>query len=156
MDCIFCKIAAGEIPSTKVYEDQQILAFRDIAPMAPTHILVRTALWLLTFLRLSPRSPRMRDWKTATVWFPIVARMPDRPFITCISIFWAASSCLWKWLDKRRFAIIINTDHNKIRLRGAGCIRLRLDYVVLTREPDTVSTVVGKDAYMRYLVSHCT
>jgi histidine triad (HIT) family protein len=38
--CLFCKIAAGEIPSTKVYEDAQILAFRDIAPMAPTHILV--------------------------------------------------------------------------------------------------------------------
>ena len=40
MDCLFCKIAAGEIPSTKVYEDDKILAFRDIAPMAPTHILV--------------------------------------------------------------------------------------------------------------------
>ena len=40
MDCIFCKIAAGEIPANKVYEDQQILAFRDIAPMAPVHILV--------------------------------------------------------------------------------------------------------------------
>ena len=40
MDCIFCKIAAGEIPSTKVYEDEQVLAFRDIAPMAPSHILV--------------------------------------------------------------------------------------------------------------------
>jgi len=40
MDCLFCKIAAGEIPSTKVYEDERILAFRDIAPMAPTHILV--------------------------------------------------------------------------------------------------------------------
>ena len=40
MDCLFCKIAAGEIPSTKVYEDAQILAFRDIAPQAPTHILV--------------------------------------------------------------------------------------------------------------------
>ena len=40
MDCLFCKIAAGEIPSTKVYEDETILAFRDIAPMAPTHILV--------------------------------------------------------------------------------------------------------------------
>lgn len=40
MDCIFCKIAAGEIPSTKVYEDEKVLAFRDIAPMAPTHILV--------------------------------------------------------------------------------------------------------------------
>ena len=39
-DCLFCKIAAGEIPSTKVYEDEDVLAFRDIAPMAPTHILV--------------------------------------------------------------------------------------------------------------------
>ena len=38
--CIFCKIAAGEIPSTKVYEDELVLAFRDIAPQAPTHILV--------------------------------------------------------------------------------------------------------------------
>ena len=40
MDCIFCKIVAGEIPSNKVYEDDKVLAFRDIAPMAPTHILV--------------------------------------------------------------------------------------------------------------------
>lgn len=40
MDCLFCKIAAGEIPSQKVYEDEEILAFRDIAPMAPVHILV--------------------------------------------------------------------------------------------------------------------
>ncbi|MGN0680248.1 MAG: histidine triad nucleotide-binding protein [Oscillospiraceae bacterium] len=40
MDCIFCKIIAGEIPSTKVYEDDDILAFRDINPQAPTHILV--------------------------------------------------------------------------------------------------------------------
>ena len=39
-NCIFCMIAAGAIPSTKVYEDDQILAFRDINPMAPTHILV--------------------------------------------------------------------------------------------------------------------
>ena len=40
MDCLFCKIVAGDIPSTKVYEDEKVLAFRDIAPMAPTHILV--------------------------------------------------------------------------------------------------------------------
>ena len=40
MNCLFCKIIAGEIPSTKVYEDETILAFRDIAPQAPTHILV--------------------------------------------------------------------------------------------------------------------
>ncbi len=39
-DCLFCKIIGGEIPSTKVYEDELVYAFRDIAPMAPTHILV--------------------------------------------------------------------------------------------------------------------
>ena len=39
-DCLFCKIVAGEIPSTKVYEDDQILAFRDIEPQAPVHILI--------------------------------------------------------------------------------------------------------------------
>ena len=39
-DCLFCKIIAGSIPSTKVYEDETVLAFRDIAPQAPTHILV--------------------------------------------------------------------------------------------------------------------
>ena len=39
-DCLFCKIVAGEIPSTKVYEDELVLAFRDIAPQAPAHILV--------------------------------------------------------------------------------------------------------------------
>lgn len=39
-DCIFCKIIKGEIPSTKVYEDELVYAFRDIAPQAPTHILV--------------------------------------------------------------------------------------------------------------------
>lgn len=40
MDCIFCKIIAGEIPSKKVYEDEMILAFHDINPEAPVHIIV--------------------------------------------------------------------------------------------------------------------
>lgn len=40
MDCLFCKIANGEIPSNKVYEDDKILAFRDIAPQADVHVLV--------------------------------------------------------------------------------------------------------------------
>jgi len=39
-DCIFCKIVAGEIPSSKVYEDEYVLAFRDMYPQAPVHILV--------------------------------------------------------------------------------------------------------------------
>lgn len=40
MDCLFCKIIDGEIPSKKVYEDEMIYAFHDIHPMAPVHILI--------------------------------------------------------------------------------------------------------------------
>jgi histidine triad (HIT) family protein len=39
-DCIFCKIVAGEIPCKKVYEDEQVLAFYDVNPAAPVHVLV--------------------------------------------------------------------------------------------------------------------
>lgn len=39
-NCLFCKIINGEIPSSKVYEDDEILAFKDISPMAPVHILI--------------------------------------------------------------------------------------------------------------------
>ncbi len=39
-DCIFCRIAAGEIPTTRLHDDEHVIAFRDIAPRAPTHILV--------------------------------------------------------------------------------------------------------------------
>ncbi len=39
-DCIFCKIAAGEIPADIVYEDDAVVAFRDLSPQAPTHILI--------------------------------------------------------------------------------------------------------------------
>lgn len=39
-DCLFCKLVAGEIPSDKVYEDEHILAFRDIRPQTPVHVLV--------------------------------------------------------------------------------------------------------------------
>lgn len=39
-DCLFCKIAAGEIPATTVYEDGEVLAFLDIAPQAPSHVVI--------------------------------------------------------------------------------------------------------------------
>lgn len=39
-DCLFCKIIAGEIPSTKVYEDEYVYAFKDINPLAPVHVLI--------------------------------------------------------------------------------------------------------------------
>jgi HIT family hydrolase len=40
MDCLFCKIVNGEIPSTKVYEDEYVYCFKDIAPIAPVHYLI--------------------------------------------------------------------------------------------------------------------
>ena len=40
MDCLFCRIIKGEIPSTKVFENEYVYAFRDINPMAPVHVLV--------------------------------------------------------------------------------------------------------------------
>ena len=40
MSCLFCKIIAGEIPSAKVYEDEKVYAFKDIAPQAPVHMLI--------------------------------------------------------------------------------------------------------------------
>lgn len=39
-DCIFCKIAAGEIPASLVYQDDRVIAFKDISPLAPVHILI--------------------------------------------------------------------------------------------------------------------
>lgn len=38
--CVFCKIASGEIPSTIVYKDERVTAFRDLSPVAPTHVLI--------------------------------------------------------------------------------------------------------------------
>ena len=39
-DCVFCKIVNGDIPSTQVYEDERVIAFRDINPVAPVHVLI--------------------------------------------------------------------------------------------------------------------
>ena len=56
MDCLFCKIVAGQIPSAKVYEDDQVLAFRDIAPQAPTHILVIPKAHMASVAEVSPEN----------------------------------------------------------------------------------------------------
>ena len=40
MDCVFCKIISGEIPSKKVYEDDRVVAFYDLEPQAPVHVLI--------------------------------------------------------------------------------------------------------------------
>ena len=54
MDCIFCKIVNGEIPSNKVYEDDEILAFRDINPLAPVHVLVIPKKHISSLVELQP------------------------------------------------------------------------------------------------------
>ena len=55
-NCLFCKIIAGDIPSTKVYEDETVLAFRDIAPQAPTHILVIPKAHIGSVAEVSPEN----------------------------------------------------------------------------------------------------
>ena len=101
-NCLFCKIVKGEIPSTKVYEDEKVLAFRDIAPMAPTHILVIPKMHIGSVNEVTAENAEIvahiftvqpqKSWEMAIVWFLTVAPMPVRLCITCISTFWAASS----------------------------------------------------------------
>ena len=53
-DCIFCKIAAGQIPSKKVYEDEQVFAFHDINPWAPIHFLIIPKQHILSMAHVGP------------------------------------------------------------------------------------------------------
>ena len=53
-DCIFCKIIKGEIPSEKVYEDDEILAFKDIQPTAPIHILIIPKQHITNLMEIAP------------------------------------------------------------------------------------------------------
>ena len=53
-DCLFCKIAAGIIPSTKVYEDETVYAFRDIDPQAPEHVLLIPKKHIKSIMEIAP------------------------------------------------------------------------------------------------------
>ena len=55
-DCIFCKIVQGEIPCSKVYEDDQVLAFDDIQPMAPVHVIIIPKKHIATLMDLDDKS----------------------------------------------------------------------------------------------------
>ena len=55
-DCIFCRIAAGEIPSNKLYEDDQLLAFYDLDPQAPTHFLVIPKVHIASVAEITPQN----------------------------------------------------------------------------------------------------
>ncbi|WP_456405022.1 histidine triad nucleotide-binding protein [Thiolapillus sp.] len=58
-DCIFCKIAAGEIPAEVVYEDEDVLVFRDLNPQAPTHVLVIPRRHIATINDLQPEDAEL-------------------------------------------------------------------------------------------------
>ena len=53
-DCLFCKIASGDIPATKVYEDDRLIAFKDINPQAPMHVLIVPRRHVATLNDLQP------------------------------------------------------------------------------------------------------
>ncbi len=59
MDCIFCLIAEGKIPSKKVYEDDDLLAFHDVNPVAPTHVLVIPKKHLSSLMDVSEENERL-------------------------------------------------------------------------------------------------
>jgi histidine triad (HIT) family protein len=54
-DCIFCKIVAGQIPASKVFEDEDLLAFHDIHPWAPVHVLVIPKLHIASLAEVEPQ-----------------------------------------------------------------------------------------------------
>ena len=53
MDCIFCQIVAGDLPSDTLYQDEEIIAFRDVNPMAPTHVLIIPKKHIPSLIQLS-------------------------------------------------------------------------------------------------------
>ena len=183
-DCLFCKIIVGDIPSTKVYEDDLVFAFRDINPQAPTHILVipkthisgcngvteENSAVVAHIFEVIPRIAAAEG--LATGWSATAAPTRVRPCRTCISTSSAAKRWRWIWrdilkpasfgcrffaLDILHFFAILTLDRKTNKSSGSRKDRLRVGVCALTREPDTANTVGGKDAYMGYnSVSRCT
>jgi len=59
MDCVFCRIVAGEIPADIVYQDKELIAFRDIHPQAPTHLLIIPKVHIASLTQLSDKQQRL-------------------------------------------------------------------------------------------------
>ncbi len=71
-DCLFCKIIAGQIPAEKIYEDAHIIAFNDIAPKAPVHVLVIPKRHIVSLADLSDADRGMIADLTLTL--PVIAQ----------------------------------------------------------------------------------
>ena len=87
-DCIFCKIAAGEIPTERLYEDDDTLVFPDINPVAPVHVLIIPKRHIATTLDMSDETPEL-----------------------CVAMIKAASAVARaKGIDRSGFRLILNTN----------------------------------------------
>lgn len=73
-ECIFCKIVRGEIPSAKVYEDQDIIAFKDINPVAPVHVLIVPKKHVSDILTLAEYEQRSEIMESVLKAVPEVAK----------------------------------------------------------------------------------
>ena len=87
-DCIFCKIVAGTIPCRKVYEDDRVLAFDDIHPMAPVHVIIIPKRHVATLMDVD--AERMADLQAVMAASQEVARLKD--------------------VDQRGFRVVINCN----------------------------------------------
>ncbi len=85
-NCLFCKIISGEIPSTKVYEDENTYAFRDVNPMTPVHVLVVP--------------------KTHVTSVAEINQLPDEVIAACLRAF-RKVACL-EGIDKTGFRVVSN------------------------------------------------
>ncbi len=86
MDCIFCKIIAGEVPCSKVYEDDKVLAFDDIHPITPVHVVVIPKQHIPTLMDVTPQNQEYLNAMLAAV--PKIAQLKgveQRGFRTVIN-----------------------------------------------------------------------
>jgi len=85
-DCVFCKIVKGEIPCTKVYEDEQVLAFDDIQPMAPVHVILIPKEHISTLLDVDVQQKNAVNNLTAAAQkVAKIKKIADRGFRTVIN-----------------------------------------------------------------------
>jgi histidine triad (HIT) family protein len=85
-DCVFCKIVKGEIPCTKVYEDEQVLAFDDIQPMAPVHVILIPKEHISTLLDVDVQQKNIVNNLTAAAQkVAKIKKIADRGFRTVIN-----------------------------------------------------------------------
>ena len=85
-DCVFCKIVEGEIPYSKVYEDDKVLAFNDIQPMAPVHVIIIPKKHIATLMDIDAKNiDVIGDLTSAAQKVARIKNISDRGFRTVIN-----------------------------------------------------------------------